>query len=128
MRSSLNAAIAALGLVGVAIASPSQVDRPSPVVAETSILVSGSVRLADGTPVPGALVSVRGLPIAAVTDANGEYTVSVPAVPFVLVDAIAAVGGTAMHEGTTAVLLLFGGSATATRITIFPSSSAPPIL
>lgn len=130
MRIAWIAAFAAFSLVATAFASPSRI-HTTPVVAESSVLISGTVQLADGTPVAGALVSVRGLPITAVSDANGAYTVSVPAIGFVVVDAIAAVGGGAMHDGSTAVLLpAAGGVATAAHITIYPSFPfpIPPIL
>lgn len=50
-----------------------------PLAAQTGNTVSGKVTLPDGSPLPGVTVSIDGTNISTVTDADGNYTLSVPA-------------------------------------------------
>lgn len=128
MRKAAFAWIVALTLLGMAIAPDSARAQELESKSAASV-VTGTVRLGDGTPVPGAFISVRGQINSTVSDANGNYSIGVTG-GFVILDAVAAVGGTAMHNGSAWILLPPGGGVVTADIYIQPSFPFPfpPIL
>ena len=114
--------------LGAAVVAATVMSTTAPAFASASS-VSGTVRLANGTAVQGATVSVRfGGSGSTQSDSNGDYSLTNLSGGFAVIDAVYTSGGTT-YTGSAWIGFPPGGGATTADITVValpPFGPFPP--